>query len=65
MINNYLNLLRNFKKYRVNLKDIKKLYRLEKTHIPPPAYEPNKSRTRSMADTEIDDPFTLSKNDES
>jgi hypothetical protein len=37
--NNYLNTIRENKKYRINIKDIKKLYRIEKKRVSLPPFE--------------------------
>lgn len=51
--NNYLAISKENKKYRINIKDIKKLYKIEKRRVSPPPFETLKESNVQTAESEI------------
>jgi hypothetical protein len=52
----YLNLIREDRKYRINIKDIKKLYRIEKKRVSPPPFQTFKEMYVPTAESDAEEP---------
>jgi hypothetical protein len=50
--NNYLTVMKECKRYRINIKDIKKLYKIEKKRVSPPSFETSKENYIPTAGSE-------------